>query len=110
MGFVRLFGVVGQVLIKPHLLRDVDDEFHAFYLEEATVKRKLANTNSNGNGNGLELKSVTTADVSTTKLCAGLSDLYQIRAVNGSASKESTKLYERLREIEADKLELGEFL
>jgi hypothetical protein len=55
MGFVRLFGVVGQVLMKPHLLRNVDEEFHAFHFEEATVKRKLAHTSSNGNGIG-ELK------------------------------------------------------
>ena len=42
-GFVRLFGVVGQVLVKPHLLRDVNEEYTAFNLEEASVKRKLAN-------------------------------------------------------------------
>lgn len=44
MGFVRLFGVVGQVLVKPHLMRDVNEEYHVFHLEEATVRRKLANT------------------------------------------------------------------
>ncbi|XP_073843049.1 protein Lilipod-like isoform X1 [Musca autumnalis] len=60
-GFVRLFGVVGQVLVKPHLLRDVNEEYIAFHMEEASVKRKLANLelqnvsineslNSNGNG------------------------------------------------------------
>uniref|UniRef100_A0A1I8NTD9 Protein LMBR1L n=1 Tax=Stomoxys calcitrans TaxID=35570 RepID=A0A1I8NTD9_STOCA len=42
-GFVRLFGVVGQVLVKPHLLRDVNEEYIAFHMEEASVKRKLAN-------------------------------------------------------------------
>jgi hypothetical protein len=47
--------------------------------------------------------------ISSTKLCAGLSDLYQIKSMNGSATNESIKLYERLRELEADKLELGEF-
>lgn len=47
MGFVRLFGVVGQVLVKPNLLRDVNEEFNAFNLEEATVRRKLANANIN---------------------------------------------------------------
>lgn len=44
MGFVKLFGVVGQVLVKPHLMRDVNEEYHVFNLEEATVRRKLANT------------------------------------------------------------------
>ena len=42
MGFIRLFGVVGQVLIKPNLMRDVNEEYQAFNLEEATVLRKIA--------------------------------------------------------------------
>lgn len=51
MGFIRLFGVVGQVLVKPHLLRDVNEEFHAYNLEEATVKRKLENSQIKNNSN-----------------------------------------------------------
>lgn len=43
-----MFGVVGQVLVKPHLLRDVDEEYHAFYLEEASVNRKLENAEKMG--------------------------------------------------------------
>lgn len=43
LGFIRLFGVVGQVLVKPHLMRDVNEEYHASYLEEASVIRKLEN-------------------------------------------------------------------
>lgn len=46
MGFVRLFGVVGQVLVKPHLFTDVNDEFDAFNMEEATVRRKLGMSTS----------------------------------------------------------------
>lgn len=49
MGFARLFGVIGQVLVKPHLLRDVNEEFHAFNLEVATVKRKLENSQMKNN-------------------------------------------------------------
>nr|XP_029725484.1 protein Lilipod [Aedes albopictus] len=101
MGFVRLFGVVGQVLVKPNLLRDVNEEFHAFNLEEATVRRKLANANIN-----IELKSVTTVDSAPSKLCADLEDLYQIRPTNGGgggAVSESAKLFERLRELEAER-------
>ncbi|XP_031619913.1 protein Lilipod [Contarinia nasturtii] len=41
LGFIRLFGVVGQVLVKPHLMRDVNEEYHASYLEEASVLRKI---------------------------------------------------------------------
>lgn len=51
LGFVRLFGVVGQVLVKPHLMRDVNDEFHSFNMEEAFLKRKLKQkTNTYYNG------------------------------------------------------------
>ncbi|XP_055531491.1 protein Lilipod [Wyeomyia smithii] len=102
MGFVRLFGVVGQVLVKPNLLRDVNDEFHAFNLEEATVRRKLANANIN-----IELKSVTSVDYAPSKLVSGLEDLYQIRDTNGGISSsslsESAKLFERLRELESER-------
>lgn len=98
MGFVRLFGVVGQVLVKPNLLRDVNEEFHAFNLEEATVRRKLANANIN-----IELKSVATIDSAPSKLCGDLEDLYQIRPTNGGNIDESAKLFERLRELEAER-------
>ncbi|KAL9701291.1 hypothetical protein quinque_004732 [Culex quinquefasciatus] len=102
MGFVRLFGVVGQVLVKPNLLRDVNEEFHAFNLEEATVRRKLANANIN-----IELKSVTTIDYAPSKLCTGLEDLYQIRPTGkGANGHESVKLFERLRELEAERKSL----
>uniref|UniRef100_A0A182N9G5 Uncharacterized protein n=1 Tax=Anopheles dirus TaxID=7168 RepID=A0A182N9G5_9DIPT len=98
MGFVRLFGVVGQVLVKPNLLRDVNEEFHAFNIEEATVKRKLANANLN-----IELRSVTTIDLTPAKLCSGLDDLYQIKPAANGSSHESTKLFERLRELESER-------
>lgn len=47
LGFIRLFGVVGQVLVKPHLMRDVNEEYHASYLEEASVMRKIENLQHN---------------------------------------------------------------
>jgi hypothetical protein len=42
LGFVRLFGVVGQFLAKPQFLRDLEEEFLAVRLEEDCVKRRLA--------------------------------------------------------------------
>lgn len=42
-----MFGVVGQVLVKPHLLRDVNEEYHASFLEEASVLRKIENLQHN---------------------------------------------------------------
>ncbi|XP_055324901.1 protein Lilipod isoform X2 [Sitodiplosis mosellana] len=47
LGFIRLFGVVGQVLVKPHLMRDVNEEYHASHLEEASVLRKIENLQYN---------------------------------------------------------------
>lgn len=47
LGFIRLFGVVGQVLVRPHLMRDVNEEYHASYLEEASVLRKIENRQYN---------------------------------------------------------------
>lgn len=49
-GFVKLFGVVGQVLVKPHLLRDVDEEFQTFNLEEAFLRRKIENSTNSVTG------------------------------------------------------------
>ncbi|XP_058125050.1 protein Lilipod [Anopheles coustani] len=101
MGFVRLFGVVGQVLVKPNLLRDVNEEYHVFNIEEVTVKRKLANVNLN-----IELRNVTTIDLTPAKLCSGLDDLYQIKptgTANNGSTLESIKLFERLRELESER-------
>lgn len=44
IGFIRLFGVVGKVLVKPNLLRDVVEDFETFQMEEASVKRKMDNS------------------------------------------------------------------
>lgn len=102
MGFVRLFGVIGQVLVKPHLLRDVNDECQAFNLEEAAVKRKLAATTNNI----IDLK----FDITPAKLCAGLNDIYQRRTTtngnNNSTTQESEILIERLKELEAERKKL----
>lgn len=46
LGFIRLFGVVGQVLVKP-TTRDINEELQASYLEEASVLRKLENIQYN---------------------------------------------------------------
>lgn len=47
LGFIRFFGVVGQVLVKPHLMRDVNEEYHASHLEEASILRKIENSHYN---------------------------------------------------------------
>lgn len=93
------------MLVKPHLLRDVDSEFDAFNLEEASVRRKLA---------------ATTQDDSKGAMLNGMEPLVTVvNHSSGGANKvrnrihlqehkyETCLLHERLREIEADKNELG---
>ncbi|KAJ9579896.1 hypothetical protein L9F63_004447, partial [Diploptera punctata] len=48
LGFVRLFGVVGQFLVKPQFLRDVNEEFFVARLEEDCVRRRLMQATSTG--------------------------------------------------------------
>lgn len=69
LGFIRLFGVVGQVLVKPHLMRDVNEEYHASYLEEASVLRKLENLRHK------EIISTSSSSSSSTKTTSGPSSV-----------------------------------
>ncbi|XP_032222375.1 limb region 1 protein homolog [Nematostella vectensis] len=48
VGFARMFTVLGQYVVKPQFLRDLDDEIQAIQMEEESLKRKL-----NGFKNGL---------------------------------------------------------
>jgi len=48
LGFVRLFGVVGQFLVKPQFLRDLDEEFFVARLEEDCVRRRLSQATATG--------------------------------------------------------------
>lgn len=41
MGFVRLFGVVGSFLVKPQFLKNLDEEFFAYRMEEDCISRRL---------------------------------------------------------------------
>lgn len=126
LGFVRLFGVVGQVLVKPHLLRDVDSEFDAFNMEEASVRRKLAATKDtdatyghhptkNGLAEPLFVKVVQATTTTTTPNGVAVNNTVQINNNSKLYNRvhlqehkyEASFLHERLREIEADKNELG---
>lgn len=48
VGFARMFTVLGQYVVKPQFLRDLDDEITAIKLEEESLKRKM-----NGYHNGV---------------------------------------------------------
>lgn len=120
---MRLFGVVGQVLVKPHLLRDVDSEFDAFNMEEASVRRKLAATKEgletggclDKNG-GASLDHIVKIAVGSPNVVLVGNDTVNINNNSKLYNRvhlqehkyEKEFLHERLREIEADKNELGE--
>lgn len=48
LGFVRLFDVVSQFLIKPQFLRDINEEFYACALEEECLRRRLKHAQNTG--------------------------------------------------------------
>lgn len=50
LGFVRLFGVVGGVLVKPQFLRDLNEEYYVYSFEEETVRRRINTSLSTGVG------------------------------------------------------------
>lgn len=50
LGFVRLFGVVGGVLVKPQFLRDLNEEYYVYSFEEDTIRRRINNAVSTGVG------------------------------------------------------------
>ncbi|KAH8384092.1 hypothetical protein KR009_012100 [Drosophila setifemur] len=107
-GFVRLFGVVNQVLVRPMLLRDVNEEFSAFYMEEASVKRKLQNVSisdvSGGGrmGNGLGLSRGRNF-MPQPLLEQSQAHLYQRKAM---VSDQQELLNDRLRQLDSERKEL----
>ncbi|GBP39446.1 Protein Lilipod [Eumeta japonica] len=50
VGFVRLFGVVGEVLVKPQFLRDLHEEYHVYACEEDTIRRRIERATATGVG------------------------------------------------------------
>lgn len=48
LGFVKLFDVVGQFLIKPQFLRDINEEYFTCSFEEECLKRRLKHVKDKG--------------------------------------------------------------
>lgn len=46
LGFVRLFDIAGQFLIKPKFLRDINEEYFVCALEEESLRRRLKHAQS----------------------------------------------------------------
>ncbi|CAH2071706.1 unnamed protein product, partial [Iphiclides podalirius] len=50
LGFVRLFSVVGGVLVKPQFLRDLNEEYYVYSFEEETIRRRINTSVATGVG------------------------------------------------------------
>ncbi|XP_041970408.1 protein Lilipod [Aricia agestis] len=50
LGFVRLFGVVSAVLVKPQFLRDLNEEYYVYSFEEDTLRRRIQTSIATGAG------------------------------------------------------------
>jgi len=48
LGFARLFSILGQYVVKPQFLRDLDDEIKSIELQEESVIRQLKYKGKNG--------------------------------------------------------------
>lgn len=96
------------------LLRDVNEEFSAFYMEEASVKRKLAHIDLHNvsisdakrgsrftNGNGR-----THSYLPQPLLQHSLAHLYQRKSLVGNVDEQHQLLNERLKELYSERKEL----
>lgn len=108
--------MVSQVLVKPHLLRDVDEEYQAFYLEEASVKRKIDNADKGGRlvNPGLPTHYTDAKSSFPTKIVS-LAESFLYQRQNGKTRNhhnmfynefEKERLHERLRELKSERKEL----
>ncbi|KXJ08243.1 limb region 1 protein homolog [Exaiptasia diaphana] len=57
VGFARMFTVLGQCVVKPQFMRNLEDDINAIKMEEASLKRKL-----NGFKNGMAVCNGRTED------------------------------------------------
>lgn len=105
LGFVRLFDVVGQFLIKPQFLRDIDEEYFACALEEECLRRRLKHVQHTGKSY------VSPAPMSLDGCTPVIHDEYDLpnsilKLRNGELQ---TGLGSRLTEIETKRRLLGKF-
>ncbi|GLV41036.1 lilipod [Carabus blaptoides fortunei] len=103
LGFVRLFEVVGQFLVKPQFLRDINEEFIAYLLEEECLRRRLIHAEATNKGY------VTPAPMSLAECGPVLSDENDspsglLRLRNGQLQ---SGLRSRLSEVEDRRILLG---
>lgn len=100
LGFVYLFDIVRQYLIKPQFLHDIDEEYHAYAMEEEYLRRKLKIVQTNGKS--FTHVSLISASQTSPIYDQGLSNVVRLR--NGEL--QST-LGTSLTEIESKRTHLG---
>lgn len=81
VGFSRMFTVMGQLVIKPQFLRDIEEELATVLLTEDDLKRRLQNDH-----------------------CSSIDHRVPGRIANGHANNASLK--EKLQEVQRDRKEL----
>lgn len=106
LGFVRLFDVVGQFLIKPQFLRDINEEYFTCSLEEECLKRRLKHVKDTGKSY------VSPAPLAVDGCSPILQDEYVLpeRLLKLRNGKLQDGLGERLMEIETKRKLLGKLL
>lgn len=95
VGFIRLFGVVSKVLVKPILLRDVNDEFQAYNMEEASVLRKIESSkfSRSGYNNFFQLRRPSNEKLQVpSRLCSDLNDLKFTKLTNEVSMNDKSLL------------------
>jgi hypothetical protein len=134
-----LFGVVGKVLVKPNLLRDVVEDFETFQMEEASVRRKMDNNKIRiPNGEKLffrkcqqifyffcnlgtyKLTSETTnlrkrnedknSSSTPSRLCGDLNDLYSVKPMSSLNDHEKSLLELQIQASIPNKRNIAEVL
>lgn len=85
VGFSRMFTVMGQLVIKPQFLRDIEEELNTVLLEEDDLKRKIENTSYGSH-------------------CTSIEHRVPGRTANGHANNVSIE--EKLQEVQGDRKEL----
>ncbi|XP_077993475.1 protein LMBR1L-like [Glandiceps talaboti] len=88
LGVTHLFTVIGQLVVKPQFMHDLDDEVHSARFEEADIKRKLEDID----------EFLVLIDSVVSKLHA--------RSNNSLHQNGHTELRRRLKEVESERKEL----
>ncbi|XP_039749462.1 protein Lilipod [Pararge aegeria] len=91
LGFVRLFGVVGGVLVKPQFLRDLNEEYNVHSCEKQTTQRRINNSLATGG-----------SYISPEPMCPSRGDLSGLRngALQAGLNEQLEKIDAKIKEVD----------